>query len=308
MEIYYTKMNSKNLNWEWIRCFYHATATGSLSAAARQLALSQPTLSRNIQALERAIQAQLFQRSTQGLKLTPAGQALWESANEMMGAADHFQRQASGLVEDLKGTVRISANEIVGIYLLPPALAAFRIQYPEIQIELLITNQASSLNKREADIALRMFRPQQNQLLARRLPDLPLGFFAHPDYLKRKGIPHSPEELLQHDLIGFDEDFQMIDAAGNLGFPLQPSDFCLRTDHLLAQIQLARSGAGILVTHLGLARYWPELVEILQTLQLPCLEFWIVSHGDTQHSAPIRTCTQFLGSYFSQSPYRELRI
>lgn len=296
------------MNWDLVRAFVSVAQKGSLSAAARELGLSQPTLSRQIQALEKDTQLQLFQRSTQGLLLTEAGQRLLAAAEDMSAAADLFQRQVSGLSEYLQGTVRVSANEIVGLYLLPPALAAFREQNPGIQVELLISNSASSLNRREADIALRMFRPHQTTLKARRLPDLKLGFYAHRRYLEQRGIPQDLTELQAHSLIGFDQDMQFVEAAEILGYALRAEDFDLRCDQMPAQIQLARAGAGILVTHVELARHWPELQPLLTEVPLPALEFWIVSHVDTQYSARIRTLSQFLGDWFAREPYRRALV
>ncbi|MEJ2644430.1 MAG: LysR family transcriptional regulator [Gammaproteobacteria bacterium] len=177
------------LDWALIRSFLAVARLGSLSAAARDMGVSQPTLSRDIQALEAATGLNLFRRTTQGLVLTPQGQRLVDAADHMNAAADRFARQASGLSVELEGDVRISANEIVGTYLLPPAIADFRQEHPAVHVEVVISNGASSLSKREADIALRMFRPTQPDLVARRLPDLELGFYAHRDYLDRRGEP-----------------------------------------------------------------------------------------------------------------------
>lgn len=295
-----------NLNWEWLRAFLAVAQQGSLSAAARQLGQSQPTLSRQIQALEQATHLQLFARSTQGLALTDAGQRLMEAAQNMAHASEDFERQVLGLSERLSGEIRISANEIVGVYLLPPALRAFRELHPGVELELVIANGASSLSKREADVALRMFRPTQGSLVARRLPHLAMGFFAHRDYLARYGSPKSFEELAQHSLIGFDQHMHLMQAGAPAGFKVKREDFALRTDHMLAQVQLLRAGAGIGGTHVGLARHWPELEQIMHWLPLPQLEFWVVCHSDTRYSARIRTLTAFLADWFSPDPYAQI--
>jgi DNA-binding transcriptional LysR family regulator len=295
-----------NLDWELLRSFLSVARFGSLSAAARHLGLSQPTLSRNIQALEKSTRIQLFQRSPQGLKLTDAGSSLIDAAERMEQASELFLRQVSGLSDQLVGDIRISANEIVGFYLLPPAITAFSKLHPGVQIELVIANEASSLNKREADIALRMFRPTQLSLVARRLPNLSLAFYAHRDYLCELGKPESVADLAGHRLIGFDQHLHFM----QLGLPdeieIKRHDFALRTDSILAQIQLLRAGAGITVTHTGLARYWPELESVMSWLPLPELEFWIVCHSDTQYSARIRTLTAFLADWFVPDPYAQI--
>ena len=291
-------------DWALIRSFLAVAHTGSLSAAARKLGVSQPTLSRDVQALETATALNLFKRTTQGLQLTEAGQALMESATRMDDAADQFARQAAGLSVEVHGDVRISANEIVGMYLLPPALAALRAQHPGVSVEIVISNRASSLSKREADIALRMFRPAQPDLVARRLPDLELGFYAHRAYLQTHGTPETFAELQQHGLIGFDENNDFIEGAARMGYEFARKNFTLRTDHLLTQINLLRAGAGIVATHARLAGHWPELVRILDWVPLPPLEFWVVCHHDVRFNTRIRAVMQFLTDWFKDDPYQ----
>lgn len=290
--------------WDLVRFFLQVAKSGSLSAAAKVLGVSQPTISRSIQTIERLTKQQLFQRTPQGLILTPAGEKLVEAASGMDEAADLFHRQVSGLSEELSGDIRLSANEIVGIHLLPAALVAFRKLHPQVQIELDISNNTSSLSKREADIALRMYRPTQPDLVARRLANLELAFFASVDYLKTHGEPRDITEFKQHSLIGFDEDMSFIDGASQMGYQLFPTDFSYRTDHMLAQIQLARAGAGIVATHVGLVKNHPELQRILAWLPLPSLEFWLVCHSDTQYNASIRELMTFLGAWFAEDVYR----
>lgn len=295
-----------NLDWDLIRSFLAVSELGSLSAAARQLGVSQPTLSREIQALEKNSGLNLFRRTTQGLILTEAGQSLVDAASRMSEAADEFNRQASGLSAELEGDVRISVNEVVGIFLLPPALAEFRKLHPGVHIEIVISNYVSSLSKREADIALRMFRPSQPDLVARRLPDMELGFFAHRDYVKQYGDPANMQEFKGHTVIGYDENMEFIEAAAKMGFHLVRQNFALRTDHLLAQVNLARAGAGIVGTHVELAKYWPELVPVMQWVPLPTLEFWIVCHSDVQFNSRIRELTLFLADWFFDDPYQHV--
>jgi len=292
-----------NTSWDLIRSFRQTAKDGSLSKAAISLGVSQPTLSRNIQMLEQETNLQLFQRTTKGLTITEAGEKLIEAATQMGEASDLFQRQVSGLSEELEGDIRISANEIVGIYLLPDALASFSKKHPKVHIEIEITNQSTSLSKRDADIALRMYRPTQPDLVARRLSDLPLGFFASKNYIEQHGVPTSAENFKQHNIIGFDRDISFIAAAQKMGFDLNAKDFNFRTDYLPAQLNLARFDGGIVGTHIGLAKQYPELEQILDWLPLPPLEFWIVCHGDTAYNARIREMTKFLGQWFSSNKY-----
>lgn len=290
---------ANNLEWELIRTFLAVAERGSVSAAARSLGASQPTLSRQIRELERQTQLQLFERSPQGLALTDQGAALLDAASKMGEAAERFSRLAGGLSEALDGDVRISANELVGYYLLPPLIAAFRDRHPCVSVELVISNRASSLSKREADIALRMFRPTQPDLVATRLPDRELGFFAHGDYLTRQGTPESLQALAGHTLIGFDEEHTFVETAARLGLELGRADFPLRTDHMLVHIALMRAGAGIGATHVGIAAHHPELVRVLPDAPLPPLEFWCVCHRDLRLNPRVRTLVRFIGEWFA---------
>lgn len=297
---------SSGLDWDWVKSFLAVYRYGSISAASKIMAVSQPTLSRDIQALEKYTNLQLFERTTQGVQLTEAGQTLVEASENMGSAAELFDRQASGLSERLEGDVRISANEVVGVYLLPPAIKALRDEYPDLHVELVISNQVSSLNKREADIAFRMFRPTQPDLVARRLPDLEMGFFAHKDYIKKFGEPEDLESAKHFNIIGQDEDVESLQLAKKLGVELSRRDFVIRTDHLLTQIALARAGAGIVGTHIGFAKNWPELKRVLPQVPIPSLEFWLVCHGDTQFNSRIRTTMEFMGHWFKKDVYRNV--
>lgn len=293
-----------NSDWELIRSFLAVTELGSLSAAARKLGVSQPTLSRDIQSLETNTGLNLFKRTTQGLLLTNEGSKLVDAAKQMNSASELFDRQASGMSTELEGDVRISANEIVGVYLLPSAIAAFRKKHPAVNIDIVISNKATSLSKRDADVALRMFRPSQPDLVAKHLPDLDLGFYAHRDYVKEFGEPISMDEFKSHSIIGYDESMEFIIAATQLGFTLERNNFSLRTDNLLSQVGLGRSGAGIFVTHVELAKQWPELVPVMEWVKLPSLEFWLVCHSDVQYNSRIREVMFFLGEWFYDDPYQ----
>jgi len=297
-----------NVEWGLIKAFLAVSQFGSLSAAARQLGVSQPTLSRQIQALETQMHLNLFKRTTQGLLLTKEGEALVDSANSMSKAAESFARQASGLSVELEGDIRIAANEIVGAYLLPPAIAAFRQAHPSVQIEIVISNQASSLSKREADIALRMFEPQQPDLVVRRLPDMALGFYAHKDYLAEQGTPDHIEQITGHTIIGYDHDMGFIEGAKSLGYQLQRNDFAVRTDHLLTQIGLMRSAAGIGISHVAIASRYSELVQILEEVPIPPLEFWCVCHSDVQYNSRIQAAMTFLSEWFAHDPYGKVLL
>ena len=187
----YTKMD--RVSWEQIRHFLTVAELGSVSAAARELGISQPTLSRHIQLLERQTKLSLFQRSTTGLRLTDAGAELVETAQKMSLAADQFERQIKGTSTEFTGAIRLSATQIMAAYILPPALTAFGQLHPKLQLEIDVNNFSTNLHKRDADIALRMFKPSEPDLVCRRLPDIQLGFYAHKSYIENFGMPKSIE-------------------------------------------------------------------------------------------------------------------
>ena len=287
------------LPWEWLQSFVAVARQGSLSRAAIELQSSQPTLSRHMAALEQKLGVSLFDRSTQGLKLTAAGEKLIESSSAMLQSAQQFQRIASGQQESLSGSIRISANEVVGLYYLPAIIAKFNRQYPLLEVEIDISNSVTSINKRDTDIALRMFRPTQPDLIAKKLQNISLYFSASKDYLRHYGEPQSIDDCSQHWLIGFDRDLTMLKALEKTGWQISPVDFKNRTDSLAMQIELARQGAGICVTHLPIIERYTELQIILQDVPIPKLEFWLVCHADVQHNRKIRLMMDFLNGSFS---------
>jgi len=290
-------------DWNLINAFLYVANTGSLSAAARLMGVSQPTISRQISQLEKDSGLNLFRRTSQGLEITEQGKELVDAAEAANQSIDVFQRQLSGHSESLKGDVRISVNDVVGTYLMPAAITALQNQYSDIQIELVISNQATSLSKRDADIALRMFRPTQPHLVARRLPNMALGFYAHERYLEKAGSPQKPEELLTHRIIGYDQDTSFIEGARQLGFELNQHDFVVRTDNLCVQLNLLRSGAGICGTHKKLVEHLPGIKEVLTEIRIPDLEFWLVCHSDVQYNRRISVCMEFLANWFKDNAY-----
>lgn len=289
-----------HLPWDLIQAFSAVAKLGSLSKAAKILQTSQPTLSRQILLLEKKLEITLFERSTQGLKITDLGAKLLESSNTMLSASEQFLRTASGSTYSLAGSVRLSANEIIGLYYLPQAIIQFNQLYPEIRVEVDISNHSTSLHKRDADVALRMFRPTQPELVVKRLPDISLGLTASKNYLSSYGYPENIDKINQHTLIGFDRNSQFVRSLQQLNFAVTDKDFSLKTDFLPLQIELAKQGAGITITHHHLIKTWPELELILPDIILPRLEFWLVCHADVQHNRRIRVLMDFLTAYMGE--------
>ncbi len=291
------------ISWDLIRTFQSVAQTGSLSAAARALQLTQPTVGRHIDLLEQALNMSLFIRSREGMQLTSKGADLMETALEMDRAATGFERQATGLDDDISGVVRVSANDIFGVLILPYVLPQFMDQNPGIEIELIVSNSAANLLQRDADVAIRMFRPTQNDLVARKIAELPLGLYAHRDYLAQHGTPQTIGDLHAHRFIGFDRDTSLIDAARMLGETFTPKDFVFRCDNILSHVAAIRSGIGIGVTHQGLAAAWDGVEPVLTDLPLPGLDLWLACHSEVRHNQRIRAVMDFLGDTLRE-PYR----
>lgn len=267
------------LDWSLIQVFVAVADEGSLSAAARRLGASQPTVGRQVRALEDATGVAMFERVPRGLRLTEAGAALLEPARAMAEAARQLGLAAAGRDAGLSGTVRLTASVIVSHHLLPPILARLRAKAPEIAVELVPSDRAENLLFRQADIALRMFRPDQLDIVARHLGELPLGLYAARAYLDRHGRPAAPGEVFERDLVGYDRDDRLIRGMRALGWPAQREWFATRCDDQAAHWQLVRAGCGIGVGPRAIGSADPMLEEIvLPGVTLPALPVWLSAH------------------------------
>jgi DNA-binding transcriptional LysR family regulator len=276
-------------DWSLYRTFLAVLDAGSLSGAARALGLAQPTVGRQIEALEAALGGEaLFTRSPGGLKATRAALTLAPHAQAMAAAADTLVRAAAGAAEDMSGTVRITASDIVGAEVLPPILAEFRETWPGIEIELVLSNRQEDLLRRDADIAVRMARPTQDALLARRIGTVPLTLFGHRSYLQKHGAPRSIEDLRGHTLIGYDRLRPDLGGLADLPFEVSREMFALRTDSDLAQLALLRAGAGLAPCQRPIAERDPNLTPLLVGQFALALEMWVVMHEDLKSDRRLR--------------------
>lgn len=274
-------------DWSHYRSFLAVVTTGSLSGAARALGLTQPTVGRHIEALEAALGgAALFTRSPGGLLPTETALALRPHAEAMALAAEALIRTASGEADAVRGSIRITASEVIGAEVLPPILTDFHEAHPEVAVELVLSNRPEDLLRREADIAVRMVRPTQDALLAKRIGSVGLGLFAHRSYLQKHGVPTSLAEAGQA-AIGFDREPSVARAAEALGVPLPRELFSFRSDSDLAQLAAIRAGFGVGGCQLGIARRDPNLVPVLTDLGFD-LEVWVVMHEDLKTSRRMR--------------------
>ena len=286
----YDQVDTMNpsIAWEYYRSLLAVLQHGSLSGAARALGITQPTVGRHIAALEKELGATLFTRSQQGLLPTEVALALRPHAETMEHTAALMARAASSQGQGVAGVVRIAASEVVGVEVLPPILASLRERHPELVIELVLSNKVQDLLRREADIAVRMLRPRQEQLVARKVGDIELGLHAHADYLARHGTPAGLLDLAQHAVIGYDEASPFVRNAGAVFEGFARENFAWRSDSDLAQLALIRAGAGIGVCQAGLAARDPALRRVLpQAFALP-METWVTMHEDLRGSLRCR--------------------
>ena len=284
--------------WDLYRSFLGVLRGGSLSAAARELELTQPTVGRHITALEQAFGQALFTRSQSGLLPTEAARALQPFAESMASTAAALERAASSQGDTLthaRGTVRITASEVIGVEVLPPILMQLRAAHPELVVELAISNQVQDLLHREADIAVRMAPPSQDALVASRLGAVELGLHAQPDYLARRGTPRSEADLPGHDLIGFDTELPYIRNRREALGGVQREWFALRSDNDLAQLAAIRAGFGIGMCQVGLARRGSTpLTRVLPKRFSFKLDIWLAMHEDLRASPRCQVTFQAL--------------
>ncbi|WP_170336584.1 LysR family transcriptional regulator [Ruegeria arenilitoris] len=275
-------------DWSLIQSFLAVADSGSLSAAARELGRSQPTLGRQIQILESELGVSLFDRHARGLKLSQVGTQLLPMAQQMHEAMSAFSLTAAGQSQQLEGSVRITASVFASHHLLPPILAEIRKQEPAIQLELVATDVTENLLYREADIAVRMYRPEQMDIISRYLGDVPLCFCAATSYLDRAGRPTTPQELFDHDLVGFDANEEIISKMREKGWPVGKDSFATRCDLQSAYWELVRAGCGIGFSQVKVAQADPD-VEILQLdVDIPILPVWLAAPQAMRQTPRIR--------------------
>ncbi|MGN6306490.1 MAG: LysR family transcriptional regulator [Mesorhizobium sp.] len=283
-----------DLDWNLIKSFVAVAEAGSLSAASRHLSASQPTLGRHIADLETALGVTLFRRGRRGYELTEAGAVLYERGKTVSDEAAAFSMLALGSVEAIEGTVRIAASEVVAAYVLPGITARLGVEEPGIEVEVVASNQVENLLRRDADIAIRMVRPVQNELVARKVTDIPLCLAAAGPYLDRSGRPQVPADLRGHRLIGFDRSDDIIRGFAGFGLLLSRSAFGLRTDNQIVLWEAVRAGNGIGIGQEPLARRDPAVEIVLPGLPLPVLPVWLAMHRDVRTSVRIRRVADFL--------------
>jgi len=265
-------------DWSLVRTFLAVTETGSLSAAARRLGLSQPTVGRHVHELEEALAATLFRRQPRGMAPTDAGLALLDHARAMRDAAHRLTLAAAGQAETLAGTVRITASVFSAHHVLPPILAQLRSEAPEIALELVASDTSDNLLFREADIAVRMYRPEQLDMVARHVCDVPIGLFGATSYLDRVGRPRTLDAVGTLDFVGYDASELILRGMRGTGWTVDREWFPVRCDHQTAYWQLVRAGCGLGFAQRPVGHADPAVEEIAVEMPIPPLPVWLTAH------------------------------
>lgn len=292
---------SVRFDWNRARAFLVTAEEGSLSAAARALGMTQPTLGRQVTALEEELGVLLFERVGRGLTLTTGGMDLLEHVRTMGEAANHVTLAASGQSQSIEGTICITASEVISAFLLPPILARLRHTHPGVEIKLVASNAIHDLRRREADIAIRSGRPTDPNLVATRLRDTPARLYATPGYLKQLGNPATATDLGRADFIGFGDDDRFLHGLNAMGFDLTPRNFPIRVANHMVLWELVKSGLGIgaIIDEVGDAE---PLVERVLPLMSPIpVPAWLVSHREVHTSRRVRLVFDLLASWLGPS-------
>ncbi|MGB1836489.1 MAG: LysR family transcriptional regulator [Marinobacter adhaerens] len=299
-------MNWRTVNFDWnrARAFLVTAEEGSLSAAAKALGVSQPTLGRQVAALEEELSTALFERGGRGLELTRNGLELLAYVRAMGEAASSLSLAATGQAKSIEGEIAISASEITAAYILPPILQRLRYQYPGIRINLVASNEASDLRRRAADIAIRNFRPTEPDLIARKVGEFSATLYARPEILA--DLPSLlNEDLCKAPFIGFlSNNERYVGALAQRDLKLREEQFVARTDSHLVHWQMARAGIGIGMMPVELGDAEPDVERVFEDKVFGG-DVWLVSHRELRMNLRVRTVFDFLvaelSEYFGES-------
>ena len=284
----------QTFDWSLTQAFLATAETGSLSAAARQLGRSQPTVGRQIQALEEQLGVTLFQRAPRGLILTEVGNKIMPFARSLSEEAGRLSLAAESTSGALEGTVRITASDMVATYYMPDILRRLMHEEPQISIDLVATDSMQNLLTREADIAVRIAEPDQNDVIAQRLGSVEIGLFGSDGYFQKFGKPQTFEDLSGHLMLGFDKSDLILRRLRSMGMEAKREMFRFRTDNQLSYLNALRAGVGIGGCSIALSQRFGGLTQVLHDLPIPPLPVYLVAHQELRTSARIRHVYDYL--------------
>ncbi len=288
-----------HLDWNQLKAFLHTAETGSLSAAARKLGLTQPTLSRQVAAIERRMGVTLFERVGKAMALTPTGLDLLEHARAMGAAAEALGLAASGRSQAVDGVVSVSATYGAAAYFLAPLVRKLRETEPTIAIEVIASDAVSDLLRREADIAIRHAKPDQPDLIARFIREATANFYASEEWVRVHGHPRRAEEAADLPFVGADRSGHFLAFLRQQGLPLSEASFSCYADHSMAQWSLVRHGMGIGAMVDEIARDTPGIVRVLDDVPPVRFPIWLVTHRELRTSRRIRVVFEALAQGLS---------
>jgi DNA-binding transcriptional LysR family regulator len=291
-------MNTPDIPWHLLQSFAAISEAGSLSAGATKIGSSQPTLSRHLNQLEGLLGTRLFFRTSAGLTLTPEGASVQAHVDGMAQAAAQLSFTGAQ-AQELSGTVRLTASQIAATYLLPPMLLSLRTKHPGLSLELVASDQTDNLLRREADLALRMYRPTQNDLIAKKVAELPIGVYAARSYIDQHGVPVGPDHLAQHTVIGYDRSTLIIDGMRRMGMKVDRSFFAFRSDDQVVCWQMVKAGMGIGFGQRVIGDADPELVLLWPDLDIGSIPVWLAAHQELRMSPRVRLCFDHLADIFA---------
>lgn len=286
-----------SFDWNQAKTFLMVVEEGSLSAAARKLGLTQPTVGRQIAALEAALQATLIEKTTRSVIVTEAGSALLDHVRIMARGADLVALAATGRSRAVEGLVRVTAAELTAAHALPPVIAALRAKAPLLQIDVVADDGVRDLIRREADVAIRHVRPEQPDLIARRAKDEVLRFYAASDYLKTRGRPR-PDALEGHQIASFVGVDRMLGYLQPAGLSATAENFCLTTTSQVVALEMARAGLAMMIVPDPVAARFPELEPVLPEVGPFSVPTWLVAHRELQTSGRVRAAFDHLAEAF----------
>jgi DNA-binding transcriptional LysR family regulator len=293
---------SVNFDWNHTRAFLITAEEGTLSAAAKALDMTQPTLSRQVAALEKELGVTLFERVAQRLILTDSGVELLEHARSMNKAATSFSLGASGQSQQIEGLVTVSVGELDAVYRLPKIIAKLRIEEPAIDIEVVVTNAPSDLKRREADIAIRNFRPTQGDLIAKKLGEEVIWLYGIQKYLAQFQKFSDPSKLAGIQIIGFEQSNSVLEVLNSKGWQVSKNNCQVTTSFQLLQLELCKQGLGLIFFPEDIGDENPDLVRAFEHLgpimQLPV---WLVCHKELRTSLRVRRVFDFISNELNQT-------
>ncbi|TNE91918.1 MAG: LysR family transcriptional regulator [Deltaproteobacteria bacterium] len=274
-------------DWNRSRAFLVTAEEGTFSAAGEALGLSQPTVGRQVAALEEELGVALFERVGSRLELTGAGLELLDHVRAMAEAATRLSLSATGQSTSIEGTVVITASELISAFHLPPVVRDLRRTHPAIELELVASNAVRDLLRREADIAIRNTPPEHPDLVARRLSDRRARLYASPAYLETLPPLERPEDLVHAEILAFDRSPLMIDGFRAMGVELGPENFRVIAANHLVQWELCKGGVGLCMVMQEVGDAEPRVVPVLPEVAIP-IPMWLISHRELRTSRRIR--------------------